>query len=49
MAHDVQKLNLIESVAALAKMLNGTEHCGFPVIQYSEESKQEVVYGFITR
>lgn len=38
-----------ENVAKLAKMLLRTEHGGFPVVKYDEETRTEVAYGLITR
>jgi len=38
-----------ENVAKLAKMLVRTEHGGFPVVKYDEETGTEVAYGLITR
>ena len=38
-----------ENVAKLAKMLLRTEHSGFPVVKYDEETRTEVAYGLITR
>ena len=38
-----------ESVAHLAHILLETSHGGFPVVKYHEDSKQEVVYGLLTR
>ena len=49
MAKPVYTLHITESLSRLANILITTEHEGFPVIKYSEESKQEVAYGFVTR
>jgi len=38
-----------EIVANLAKMLLATEHSGFPVVKYDEQTKTDVAYGLITR
>ena len=38
-----------ESLAHLAQILLESNHGGFPVVKYSEATRQEVFYGLITR
>ena len=49
MTREVATLHATESVATLAKVLVDTEHGGFPVVKYDDQSRREVAYGFITR
>jgi len=49
MSTTTETIHSQENVAKLAKMLLRTEHSGFPVIKYDDETKSEVAYGLITR
>jgi len=49
MSPTVATIHSQENVAKLAKMLLTTEHSGFPVVKYDEETKAEIAYGLITR
>lgn len=49
MSTSAETIHSQENVAKLAKMLLRTEHCGFPVVKYDEETKTEVSCGLITR
>jgi len=49
MSTSTETIHSQENVAKLAKMLLRTEHSGFPVVKYDEETKTEVAYGLITR
>ena len=49
MSTSAETIHSQENVAKLAKMLLRTEHSGFPVVKYDEETKTEVSYGLITR
>ena len=53
-ARDVMKspvltIHSIETVAHLARMLKDTDHGGFPVVKYDEETRSELCSGMITR
>jgi len=49
MSTSAEMIHSQENVAKLARMLLRTEHSGFPVVKYDEETKTEVAYGLITR
>jgi len=49
MSASAETIHSQENVAKLAKMLLRTEHSGYPVVKYDEETKTEVSYGLITR
>lgn len=49
MSRPVYVLHATESVAALAKVLTETDHGGFPIVKYNEETRLELAYGLITR
>jgi len=49
MSTTTETIHSQENVAKLAKMLLRTEHSGFPVIKYDDETKSELAYGLITR
>jgi len=49
MSASAETIHSQENVAKLAKMLLRTEHSGFPVVKYDEETNTEVSYGLITR
>ena len=49
MNYHVKSIHTVESVGMLAKLLKYTKHGGFPVMKYDENSRADLVYGFITR
>jgi len=49
MSTSTETIHSQENIAKLAKMLLRTEHSGFPVVKYDDETNSKVFYGFITR
>ncbi len=49
MTRGVKTIRAVESVGYLARLLQETEHGGFPVVTYDEQTRTELMYGLITR
>ena len=49
MASPVWTIHSQEAISTLARLLIETDHEGFPVVKYDEETNSELHYGLITR
>ena len=49
MASPVRTIHIQETIATLAKLLIETDHEGFPVVKFDQDTDSDLAYGLITR